>query len=69
MELKIVDFETAKLAKEKGFNIPCQYGYDTLEEGSGLPYENNDSNNYVLASTQHILQKWLRDIHKISLIY
>ena len=28
----IVSFKTAKLAKEKGFNVECEYGYTRLKE-------------------------------------
>ncbi len=27
MKEQLISFETAKLAKEKGFNIPCKYYY------------------------------------------
>lgn len=46
MREEIITFETAKLAKEKGFNIPS------------LDY----------ATTQSLLQKWLREEHNINII-
>lgn len=32
MEEQLVSFETAKLAREKGFNVECRYGYTRLKE-------------------------------------
>lgn len=67
MKEQLIDFETAKLAKEKGFkhNSIC---YD----GSGEIMENINSytNNYMQrfryeAPTQSLLQKWLREEHGI----
>jgi len=61
---QLISFETAKLAKEKGFNITNRNSYD---ENTGLmlpldPY----GHCYALegtcpAPTQSLLQKWLRD--------
>lgn len=60
MKDTLVGFKVAKLAKEKGFNIRSEpYRYDskgelTLLEGINAP-------------TQSLLQKWLREIHKIDI--
>ena len=43
MKEELVTFETAKLAKEVGFDIPCGQFYDILEEGCeplGEPIDN-----------------------------
>ena len=32
MEDKLIEYSTAKLAKEKGFNVECKYGYTRLKE-------------------------------------
>ena len=32
MNEQLISFETAKLAKEKGFNVECKYGYTRLKE-------------------------------------
>lgn len=64
MELKLVEFETAKLAKEVGFNhmkANC-YGDNmayNLPEGN-LINALKAGNNYILAPTQALLQTWLR---------
>lgn len=72
----IVTFETAKLAKEKGFDIECKLFYTTIDRPP-MPYnisakeslsDNTQYNSYILAPTQTPLQKWLRDVHLIDVI-
>lgn len=74
MEDQIVSFETAKLAKKKGFNYAeCFYWYRTY---SDYCFDDNirsleigkhsiQTKNYYLAPTQSLLQKWLREKHSI----
>jgi len=57
MEEQLVSFETAKLAKEKGFNVKCRKKYTTRL----FPFLNPKYG----APTQSLLQKWLRDEHDI----
>jgi len=70
MEEQLISFETAKLAKEKGFRLGIGwFGFDNqfyVSEGvqTGMLCENHRGNNPV-ACTQSLLQKWLRDVHKI----
>ena len=82
MEEQLISFETAKLAKEKKFNIPCEnfyieyidddvadlFNYEE-QRGSGYAelYRNNQEFKYS-ASTQSLLQKWLREVHKIDIM-
>lgn len=69
MEEQLVSFETANLAKEKGFvdmAIPQIYIgkgvlWDYSVHGSCSNY------NYVEAPTQSLLQKWLREEHSIHI--
>ena len=81
MEEQLISFETAKLAKEKKFNIPCEnfyieyidddvadlFNYEE-QRGSGYAelYINNQEFKYS-APTQSLLQKWLRDVHNIHI--
>ena len=81
MKESIISFETAKLAKEKKFNIPCEnfyieyidddvadlFNYEE-QRGSGYAelYRNNQEFKYS-APTQSLLQKWLREIHHIHI--
>lgn len=75
MEETKVTFETAKLAKEKGFNILCESFYDN--EGTIYKsdvYLNEERNNayssksieLCKAPTQSLLQKWFREVHNID---
>jgi len=53
MEEQLITFKTAKLAKEKGFDVEDEYYYiEDLKIQGIFP-------------TQTILQKWLRDKHQI----
>jgi hypothetical protein len=75
MKEQLISFETAKLAKEKGFNEGCLYDYnnssDLRKNVHSLFY--NDSLDFYIAPTQSLLQKWLREVHNIdveaSLVY
>tara|TARA_R100001377_G_scaffold85310_1_gene71492 strand:+ start:28785 stop:29204 length:420 start_codon:yes stop_codon:yes gene_type:complete len=73
MQEQLVSFETAKLAKEKGFKEKCIFAYGAEEEASQivdvkdftcwLDFNSLESSEYwnVSAPTQPSLQKWLRD--------
>lgn len=71
MKEQLITFETAKLAKEKGFNEQCIECYTDKKE----LYSNNSekilfTNNQLLvtfysAPTQSLLQKWLREEHNL----
>lgn len=72
MEEQLISFETAKLAKEKGFpqnpyKIPYSYRYEfTDNTGCVLSYSLfNPSSNICTAPTQSLLAKWLREEHNI----
>lgn len=68
IEETYVSLETAKLAKEKGFNVFCTHYYH-LEYNIGelqtterkFQYLNSDHDNLITAPTQSLLQKWLRE--------
>lgn len=72
MKEKVIEVDTAKLAKEKGFDIPTPYYYHPQYglHTSFFSYENSNNENYnskewapgyYSAPTQSLLQKWLRD--------
>jgi len=76
MEEQLISFETAKLAKEKGFNIATFYGYNSkgliqeyFTHASYAPGEPEIRLHEFLniweyqAPTQFLLQKWLRTTH------
>ena len=100
MEDTRITFETANLAKEKGFNINGQDVFDLknnnkiinfkdlavqefiedvetgyrdkalnyLKENINRTDDNSDEEYYLLAPTQSLLAKWLREKHNIHLI-
>lgn len=71
MKEPIITFETAKLAKERGFSDPVDYFYyDHFGEikllNWPLPFNHNtDNEEHWSAPRQSLLQKWLRDDWKI----
>ncbi len=78
MKEQLISFETAKLAKEKGFNIPIQHTVNDLNQLYDI--DNNeitivtnvidDWNKFdtvCSAPTQSLLQKWLREKHKLRI--
>ena len=75
MQEQLVSFETAKLAKEKGFDertilwfgkndeIINLFGAKTFNSNIG-----NRSDFQCCAPTQSLLQKWLREKHSIHIV-
>lgn len=64
-----VTFETAKLLKEKGFDIETKYFYN---EGSGWKFQSDSilktgEGEWVNAPTQALALKWLRIKHNIHI--
>jgi len=84
MKDELISFSTAKLAKDKGFDVPCitvyltnEMTYDTQYYDSLYDNSNNDeifSLNHketsivCSAPTQSLLQRWLREKHGISVL-
>jgi hypothetical protein len=78
MKEELINIETSKLAKEKGFDIPTawhyhpKYGLHTAfwEEGGkdNSNYNSDDwASGYYSAPTQSLLQKWIREKHGIHI--
>jgi len=81
MKDEIISYETANLAKEKGFNIPTRNFYadeswndDKLYACNevGYPDFTNDMESdhgfgdIILTPTQSQLQRWLREVHDLD---
>jgi hypothetical protein len=74
MTEQLVSFDTAKLARQKRFNIGYE-SYNNIGQlndfgMSGGYYDYSDKSfegNTWAAPTQSLLQKWLREVHKILL--
>ena len=78
MKEQLISFETAKLAKERGFNIPIQYvvnnvyqvyniNNNTISIHSNAVDNWNNFDSVYSAPTQSLLQKWLREVHNLHL--
>lgn len=74
MKEQIIKFETAVLAKEKGFNKDCLYCYTTKDNIQISSGDENDMETYnhnlwdnFSAPTQSLLQKWLREEHNLHI--
>jgi hypothetical protein len=74
MEDVLVSFATAKLAKEKGFNLLVLKYYDgsyMIATQAKNPFDIKNYNlhngsTFYSAPTQSLLAKWLRDVHNLS---
>lgn len=66
---QLVSFETAKLAKEKGFNIQTIHWYDQTETLNPIKGIRGSMcyTNEGYAPTQSLLQRWLREVHDIHI--
>ena len=76
MEDGLIKSETAKLAKEKGFDTAIEKIYDetgvitTGISGTGKLVKNSEwgDRGCYSAPTQPLLQKWLREAHNIDVV-
>ena len=67
MKEKRIEFETAKLANSKGFNIET-YELDYMVDGNnaGMQGACVSCTTYIKCSTQKLLQKWLRENYDVQ---
>lgn len=69
MEDKLIEIETAKLAKEIGFDIMCHFFFNAgsrwkLQEDNILRQCSDE--DIIECPTQSLLQRWLREVHNIN---
>lgn len=76
---QLISFETAILAKEKGFKEECAYYYNN-KTGILKPFMFDDNPKVVslqdgtnaglltITPTQSLLQKWLRELHNMNIV-
>lgn len=70
IEEQLINFDTAKLAKEKGFDLLVNRTYnkteklDPFDEYDASLCNYNEWNNFTSAPTQSLLQKWLREKYR-----
>lgn len=79
MKEQLISFKTAKLAKEKGFDIPLQHTVANINQlydvdnnkihTNSTSVDNwNKFSTVISAPTQSLLQRWLREKHGISVL-
>lgn len=71
-----ISFETAKLLKEKGFDLPVHYVYHywanapffhrKIKNFNGEEYRHL-KNEWYSAPTQSLAMKWLREVHNLEI--
>lgn len=82
MKDELIKYDTAVLAKEKGFDWECSNVYNEDKQIEELPYYGGDGSGVLINSnvnntstgenflcttpTQSLLQRWLREVHKKS---
>ena len=72
MKEQLITFKTAKLAKEKGFDWEVDNGYNNdsqllcNDRQRDLEFNYNEEEGRTSAPTQSLLQKLLREKHKLS---
>lgn len=70
MKEQVISFETANLAKKKGFDLEVQYTYADDEGNADFFDDWENWNSYeddYSAPTQSLLQKWIREKHEIDI--
>lgn len=66
MKEQLVNYKTAKLAKEKGFDIKTKYSWYVPDNSKPIIEKHKPDGLYYLSCpTQSLLQKWLREVHNI----
>ena len=74
MNEQIISYEIAIIASEKGFDINCCMYYAKGNSEYAIFHDINLLQSdiiveeYYFAPTQSLLQKWLREVHKIDVI-
>lgn len=67
IEESYVSFETAKMLKEAGFDVPCtsQYSEGKIIWNVGYPDNFNQDEFGYSRPTQALAARWLREVHKL----
>lgn len=67
MEDQLISFQTAEIAKEKGFDEDALYYYEKRHQIFPTYFGRKIDHSFLYpAPTQSLLQKWLREKHKIN---
>jgi len=69
MEEQLISYETAVLTKQRGFVIdPNEKVYVDKKLNNYVAHWHAYAKEIISAPTQGLLQKWLREIHKIDVL-
>ena len=68
IEEQFVSFETARILKEAGFDVPCtsQYTEGKSIWNVGYPYNFNQDEFGYSRPTQALAARWLREVHHLN---
>ena len=66
---QFVSFDTAKLLKEAGFDVPCTSQYTERKNiwNVGYPYNFNQDEFGYSRPTQALAARWLREVHNVAI--
>ena len=69
IEESYVSFDTAKLLKEAGFDVPCtsQYTEGKCIWNVGYPYNFNQDEFGYSRPTQSLAARWLREVYNVAI--
>lgn len=73
MKEKLIEFNTAKLLKEKGFdirtdNVFLQYIFVDITSRDNINYDScKDLKGVYFQPSQSLAQKWIREVHEIHI--
>ena len=71
MEETLITFETAKIAKDKGYDIACMNVYlpsgTIMKHPNKIPFNYNNHPEIYYAPTQSLLHKWFMEKHNLFL--
>ena len=69
IEESYVSFDTAKLLKEAGFDVPCtsQYTEGKCIWNVGYPYNFNQDEFGYSRPTQALAERWLREVYNVAI--
>ena len=74
IEESYVSFDTARMLKEAGFDVPCNSYYE-LEDGEIVRKDSIGSSDYnayedtvCSRPTQELAARWLREVHNIHVV-
>ena len=69
IEEQFVSFDTAKLLKEAGFDVPCtsQYTEGKCIWNVGYPYNLNQDEFGYSCPTQSLAARWLREVYNVAI--